>query len=141
MARDISEAVLGEMVESGVNPPLGCCRLSPDVGERMYALGLQELGSRISRTELWLQGVNQSLAASRLESLQKSYGIKIDAKTQLLARQESEGKDERYLRMLRGSIRSWRERLAQREEEVLSQKNLSKEFDEVVGGVLMVDGP
>lgn len=107
----------------------------------MYALGLEELGRRIGRTELWLRDVNESLASSRLESLQKSYGIKIDAKTQLLSQQEREGKDERYLRMLRGSIRSWKERLAQREDEIESQKNLSKEFDEVVGGVLIVDGP
>jgi len=141
LPQDISETVLGELVELGTNPPFGATQLSPEIGDRVYALGLEELGRRIERTESWLRDVNEGLAASRLESLQKSYGIKIETKEKLYRKQKRAGKDEWYLRMLRGSINSWKQRLAQREDEIEQQKQLSKKFDEVVGGVLAVTSP
>jgi len=139
LGQDLCERVLGEIVKSGQNPPAGHSTLEPAVGERLYRQAREELSTRIERKKAWLEAVNEGLIAARLESLNKSYGVRIERRRGLLNKATRERRDPRYIRMLDGAVQTQENRLRERTEEIETGRRLSMQVPEIVGGVLVVE--
>ena len=139
LGQDLCERVLGEIVKSGQNPPAGHSTLDPAVGQRLYRQAREELSNRIERKKAWLEAVNEGLIAARLESLNKSYGVRIERRRGLLSKATRERRDPRYIRMLDGAVQTQENRLRERTEEIEAGRRLSMQVPEIVGGILVVE--
>jgi len=72
----------------------------------------------------------------RLESIESSYGKNLRMKRGLLEKAERDKKKERYIRMLKGSIRNLEFELKEKKKGLESQRKIEVEYDEIAAGIL-----
>ena len=74
----------------------------------------------------------------RLESLRNSYGKNIDVKRSQLEKALAQKQDERYIRMLKGTIKRLETELEQKQNDLNKLRALQVEYDEIAAGILEV---
>ena len=135
---DESEALLGEIVENGQEPRGGRMPVDKGIVERAYSVAeelflgrLQDLRSEAERT-------NDGFIDRRLASLQAFADRKLTKQRELLEIAESLGRDERYLRMLRGSIENMERKRNADFDSLEQQRKVGITYDEVAAGILEI---
>lgn len=135
---ETAETIFGEMVEQGeesqglpieVNPHdagLACSK-----ARESFLRYIQELRTDIERK-------NDSFVDRRLASLNTSYGKNIKKQKDLLEKAQRDRKQERYIRMLKGTITRLEHELAERRIELEQKRKVGVEYDEIAAGILEV---
>ena len=135
---DEAEALLGEMVENGQEPrggrmpaDKGCAERAYNVAERLFLERLEMIRSEAKRT-------NDAFINRRLASVRAFTQRKLARQQTLLERGEILRREERYLRMLRGSIDNIERKLRADIDSLEQQRQVGITYDEVAAGVLEV---
>lgn len=134
----LAEAILGEMVEKGKDykgPHLinendtikKACKAANDI----FHDRLSQIRTEVSRN-------NDTFVERRLESLRTSYKKKINMKEEQLRKAKDRQREERYIRMLEGTLRRLRAELKEKERKLELQRNIEVEYDEIAAGILEV---
>jgi len=74
----------------------------------------------------------------RLESLRNSYGKNIDVKMSQLEKALEQKQDERYIRMLKGTIKRLETEVGQKQDDLNKLRALQVEYDEIAAGILEI---
>lgn len=135
---ETAETIFGEMIEQGEQPQGLPIEVNPhDAGlacakaRESFLRYIQELRSGIERK-------NDSFVDRRLASLNTSYEKNIKKQKDLLGKAQRERKQERYIRMLKGTINRLEHELAERRIELEQKRNVGIEYDEIAAGILEV---
>jgi superfamily II DNA or RNA helicase len=137
MAED-AEILLGEMVEKGEEPPILNTELGPDWGRKACQKARELLHQRIQQVKSEVERTNDAFIDRRLTSLKTFYDKNLDKVKALLSKGESLERQERYLRMLKGTINRL-ETEAQTKVEALERlRSVSIEYEDVAAGILQV---
>ena len=135
---DKSEGFLGEIVENGREPKGGHMPVDEDFAMHAFNEAEQLLLGRIKGLRSEAERTNDTFIDRRLASIRAFAGRKLAGQQTLLKKGQALGREERYLRMLRGSIDNIeRKRLA----DIYSlekQRQVGITYDEVAAGVLEV---
>jgi len=105
LSHDLSHLLVSQMLIEGADFEQEIA-LPEDLLATLRATMNEEVSRRIKDRELTLEKRNAALVESRLASLTSSYKARADHHSALLAKAESNKRDERYLRMLRGGLRN-----------------------------------
>ncbi len=135
---DTAEVIFGEMIEKGEEPQGLPIDVNPnDAGlacskaRDSFLRYIKELRSDIERK-------NDSFVDRRLASLITSYEKNIKKQQDLLDKAVREQRQERYIRMLKGTIKRLESELAERRMELEQKRNVGVEYDEIAAGILEV---
>ncbi len=136
--RETAEAVMGEMVELGMEPPDGPLTLETDFArhaiERAEALFLE----RLQLVRRQSEQDNAALIERRTASVRFHFERRLASKTTVLARQEREAKPERILQLTRGQLKKLEGELARHLTDLETHRRIQVGYDEVAAGVLEV---
>jgi len=133
-----AEILLGEMVEKGEEPPVLNTGLGPEWGRQACNRARELLHERIQQVKAEVGRTNDAFIDRRLTSVKTFYQKTLDKKRSQLATGEFLERQERYLRMLRGTINRL-ETEAQTKEEALERlRTISIEYEDVAAGILEV---
>ena len=138
---DTVEALLGEMVERGEDPPAGVQSLDPGVAQLGADRALALFLSRQQVLREVLEEDNATFVDRRLASLRVSYGKNLSTTSTLLSKAEGEHKHDRYLRMLRGKIARLEGELSAKSQALESLRSIQLEHQEIAAGILEVVSP
>ena len=135
---DESEGLLGEMVENGEEPKGGNIPVDENrvihafkKAEQLILGRIQDLRSEAVRT-------NDAFIDRRLASIRAFAGRKLARQKELLKNGEELEREERYLRMLRGSIDNIERKLRADIDSLKQQRQVGVTYDEVAAGILEV---
>jgi hypothetical protein len=137
MAED-AEILLGEMVERGEEPPVLNTELGPEWGRQVCQRARELLHQRIQQVKTEVGRTNDAFIERRLTSLRTFYQKNLDKIRSLLARGEFMERQERYLRMLRGTINRLETESQTKEEALERLRTISIEYEDVAAGILQV---
>lgn len=132
-----AEAILGEVVERGetatarLEIPENFARQAMERGQRAFLERLERLRQIESMS-------NEAFIAQRLASVQTYYHKNIEKKQNLLQNAMRAGRQERYIRMLKGQITKLEAELHQREQDLDQRRTVTMEYDEIAAGILEV---
>lgn len=135
---ETAEIVLGEMVEAGESSLMSSLevnRINVEMACRKAEAIFQE---RISRIRDDITRNNEAFISRRLESLKLSYGKSIKLRQELLARAVKERKQDRYLRMLEGTIRRLEAEYEEKKKGLEKQRIVEVSYYDVAAGILEV---
>jgi len=135
---DDMETIFGEMVEKGEDPKGRSYEIDHLWAERAYQRAEKIFHERITGIRREEEKNNDIFINLRLESLERSYSKNLTIKRDLLERAERERKKERYIRMLKGSIRNLEFELNEKKKRLESQRKIEVEYDEISAGILEV---
>ena len=135
---DESEVLLGEMVESGQEPRGGRMPVEEDRAMQAFKEGEQLLLGRIKGLRSEAERTNDAFIDRRLASVQAFADRKLARQENLLKKGEALGREERYLRMLRGSIDNMERKLRADVDSLERQRQVGVTHDEVAAGILEV---
>jgi len=135
---ETAEVIFGEMIEKGEEPqglPIDvnphAAGLACSKARDSFLRYIKELRSDIERK-------NDSFVDRRLASLNTSYGKNIKKQKDLLEKAQRERKQERYIRMLKGTINRLENELEERRAELEQKRKVGVEYDEIAAGILEV---
>lgn len=135
---DTAEVIFGEMIEKGEEPQGLPIDVNPnDAGlacskaHDSFLRYIKELRSDIERK-------NDSFVDRRLASLITSYEKNIKKQQNLLDKALKEQRQERYIRMLKGTIKRLESELTERRGVLEQKRNVGVEYDEIAAGILEV---
>ena len=135
-----SEVLLGEMVESGQEAGGG--QRAVDEGWTMEAFreGEQLLLGRLKGLRSEAERTNDGFIDRRLGSVRAFAQRKLARQQSLLEKGKALEREERYLRMLRGSIDNIERKLGSDVDSLERQREVGVAYDEVAAGILEVTG-
>jgi hypothetical protein len=81
---------------------------------------------------------NDLFVERRLASLKTSYSKNIQKQKDLLTRAQAANRQERYLRLLKGTITRLESELAEKTNDLEGQRSVEIDYDEIAAGVLEV---
>jgi len=134
----MAEIVLGEMVESGEEPQEAPIEYDPVAAQHAYEAGLNSFLSRVQGLRAGIERNNDLFVERRLASLKTSYSKNIQKQKDLLARAQAANRQERYLRLLKGTITRLEGELAEKTNDLEGQRSVEIDYDEIAAGVLEV---
>lgn len=133
-----AEIVLGEMVEKGEDPVGAGLEIDPQWIQKAYDCADKIFLDRVSAIHDALKRSNDSFVDRRLVSLRRFYNKRIDKQRDLLLRGETAQRQERYLRMLRGTLTRLESELKSKEEELEQKRNVGVHHEGIAAGILEV---
>jgi SNF2 family DNA or RNA helicase len=135
---DSCESILGEMVEKGQEAGGGRYEISPEGAKEASERALQVFLERIESLRGETERNNAMFIDRRIESVRSFYQRKIQSKERVLREGIQKARQERYLRMLEGTIR----RLSSEQEAKLTEldrlRRVTVGYDEIAAGILEV---
>lgn len=135
---DDAEEALGLMVEKGN----GSKKLSMDMDKNFTnkACGMANdlFLNRVEEIRKRTEKNNNAFVNRRLESLQTSYGKNLSVKNNQLVQAKAKRQDQRYIRMLEGTIRRLETELTYKTSELEKLRDVRVEYDEVSAGILEI---
>jgi len=135
---DRAEEILGEMVERGTDPSEVGLEIDPAKAEAAYQQAEEEFLSRVTRVLEEVQRTNDAFVDRRINSLRAYYERNIRRRNESYGRAQREGKQERYLRMLRGTIERLESELQTKENQVEEQRRIGNDWAPVCSGILEI---
>ena len=135
---DHAEIILGEMVENGINSEESGLVLESNIAKKACQKAETIFLNRTNSIREQTKKNNDAFVDRRLESLIKSYGKNIEQKKSQLEKALREKKDERYIRLLKGTLRRLETELEQKRNELNNLRVLQVEYDEISAGILEV---
>lgn len=135
---DHAEVILGEMVENGTDSEESDWVLDPNIAKKACQEAETIFLNRTNSIREQTKKNNDAFVDRRLESLIESYGKNIEQKKSQLEKALSEKKDERYIRLLKGTLRRLETELEQKRNELNNLRILQVEYDEISAGILEV---
>ncbi|MDO9517208.1 MAG: helicase-related protein [Methanosarcinaceae archaeon] len=133
-----SEIILGEMVEKGKDSRGTPYEVNQNIAEKAYHSASKILHERISKIREDASRNNDAFIDRRLESLHTSYGKHIVMKRGQLEQAVTKKRQERYIRMLEGTIRRLESELEQKERDLQAQRAVEVAYDDIAAGILEV---
>ena len=133
-----AEVVLGEMVEKGEDPVGAGLEIDPQWIQEVYDYADTIFLDRVGAIRNALERSNDSFVDRRLVSLRSFYNKRIDKQCDLLLRGESSQRQERYLRMLRGTLTRLESELKNKEDELEQKRNVGVHHEGIAAGILEV---
>ncbi len=136
--RQLSEQIVGEMVELGEEPVGVATTLAADFAARAAGAAEQAFLDRLVglREDFTLD--NTSLVDRRAASVRFHLQRQLDRRQEQLERQVAEGKPESVLQLVRGKIKKLEGDLRRRMQELEAQRQIEVGYDEVAAGILEV---
>ena len=135
---DEAEHLLGLMAEAGEEARGAALDVSPDWAEKAWARAEQVVAERVDRTRRDVQRTNDAFVDRRAASTRTFFERKLNRQRELLMQAEERNRDERYLRLLRGTIRRLETDLEAQTVELEKQRQVEVGHYEVAAGVLEV---
>ena len=138
---DEAEEILGEMIEKGEEPKNAVFQTNQELMEAASRKANELFLAREESIRLTTQRNNDLFVARRLESLRTSYHKKINVKKNQLEKAINNKRQERYIKMLSGTIRRLEAELDEKSRNLDNLRNVQVEYDEVAAGILEVNNP
>jgi len=135
---DRTEEILGEMVEKGLDSSDSGYEVDKDFAEKACREASKIFLERVSKIREEVKKNNDVFVDRRLESLRNSYGKNIDMKMSQLEKALEQKQDERYIRMLKGTIKRLETELEKKQDDLNKLRALQGEYDEIAAGILEV---
>ncbi|MBI4699247.1 MAG: DEAD/DEAH box helicase family protein [Nitrospirae bacterium] len=135
---DTADAVFGEMVEQGEDPSSLSPEIDYQVAEKACMRARELFHNYIKELRADIERKNDTFVDRRLASLVASYGKNINKQKDLLERAIGNGRQERYIRMLKGTIARLERELKERSDNLEEKRIVGVEYDEVATGILEV---
>lgn len=135
---DTAEIVLGEMVEAGETSLTSNLEVNRMNVEQACSKSEAIFQERINGIRDEITRSNDAFVNRRLESLRLSYGKSIKLRQELLERAKKERKQDRYLRMLEGTIRRLEAEYEEKKRDLERQRIVEVSYDDVAAGILEV---
>ena len=133
-----AEVVLGEMVEKGEDPVGAGLEIDPQWIQEAGGYADTIFLDRVGAIRDDLERSNDSFVERRLVSLRSFYNKRIDKQHDLLLRGETAQRQERYLRMLRGTLTRLESELKSKEEELEQRRKVEVNHEGIAAGILEV---
>lgn len=130
------EIIFGEMVEKGEDLKGRAYELDKLWTQRACQEAEKIFLKRIAGIRGEAARNNDVFINLRLESIESSYGKNLKMKRGLLEKAERDKKKERYIRMLKGSIRNLEFELKEKKRGLENQRKIEVEYDEIAAGIL-----
>lgn len=134
----VGSLLLGQMLRSGrkwEDPPLldsGAARTALEAAEAAFL-------DRLSQRRSDMVARNAAIVQTRLASLQTSHDTRLRRKQDLLDRARSQGRQERYIRMLEGTIRNMIAQYEDRRDELEMERAVHLESTVIGCGLVQVE--
>lgn len=135
---EIAEVILGEMVEKGQDSTGPGYEVNLSFAKDACKKATEIFLDRVARVREQIKRNNDAFIERRLESLQTSYGKNLKMKQDLLDQAIDRKRTDRYIRMLRGTIRRLEADLMNKERELENQRSVQVEYDEIAAGILEI---
>ncbi len=135
---ETAEILFGEMVEKGEDPHGPPLDLSHHDAEKACSQARDIFLKNVANIRAEIEKSNDRFVDRRLASLNTSYEKNIKKQRDLLSRAEEEGRQERYIRMLKGTIKRLEGELRDKRNELERLRNVEVEWDEIAAGILEV---
>ena len=135
---ETSEVIFGEMIEKGEEPQGLPINVEPHYAGRACSKARESFLRYIQELRSDIERKNDSFVDRRLASLNTSYEKNIKKQKDLLGKAQGERKQERYIRMLKGTINRLEHELAERRIELEQKRKVGVEYDEIAAGILEV---
>lgn len=135
---DDAELILGEMVEKGEESKEAGYVVDQILAEKACIKATELFLERVTKITEKVKRNNDAFIERRLESLRVSYGKNIKIKRDLLEQSIAKQRKDRYLRMLRGTIKRLETELAEKEQNLEILRMVQVEYDEISTGILEV---
>jgi hypothetical protein len=133
---EISETVFGEMVEKGEEPEGASLETSKETAGQAKDKAVRSFLDRLEEMRKEYERSNDLFLENRLASLNTSYGKNIKRQEELLEKARCEGRQERYIRMIEGTLRRLRGEREMKTKEINLQKKVEVSYEEVAAGIL-----
>jgi superfamily II DNA or RNA helicase len=135
---DDAELILGEMVEKGEESKETGYVVDQILAEKACKKATELFLERVTKIRENIKRNNDAFIARRLDSLRISYGKNIKIKRDLLEQSIAKKRKDRYLRMLRGTIKRLETELGEKERNLETLRTLQVEYDDISTGILEV---
>ncbi|KMP10353.1 hypothetical protein UZ36_07895 [Candidatus Nitromaritima sp. SCGC AAA799-C22] len=132
------EKILGEMVEKGEDPQGAMLDINSAYAKKACDKAEKILVERLEQIRKDIAESNDRFIQNRINSLDIYFGRILNREKDLLDRAINEKKDERYIRMKKGTIQRKESEKQARINELEKQKEINVGYEEVVSGVLEV---
>lgn len=133
-----AEILLGEMVEGGEEPKGISYEVDPSAAKAAYLRASKIFLERVARIREEIERNNDAFIDRRLESLRTSYEKSLRMEQELLEKAIAKKGQERYIRMLEGTIRRLNAELEEKERALQKQRTIQAEYDDIAAGILEV---
>lgn len=135
---DDAEIIFGEMVEKGEESKETGYVVDQMLAERACQKATELFLERVTKIREQVKRNNDSFIERRLDSLRISYGKNLKIKRDLLEQSILKKRKERYLRMLRGTIKRLESELDEKERNLDMLRTVQVEYDEISAGIMEV---
>ena len=136
-SEDDAEIILGELVEQGSNPTSGL-EINPNSVRQSYERAQSLFLERVENIRRQHERNNNAFIDRRLASLTTFYEKNIRKQEELLRRGTLANRQERYLRMLRGTLARLRTEQEGKISDLERQRAVEVNYDEIAAGILEV---
>ena len=133
-----AEIILGEMVEKGEDSRGIPYEVDPFVVKKACHRASEIFHKKITKIRGEVTRNNDAFVDRRLESLRTSYDKILKMKRELLEQSIIKKRKEKYIRMLKGTIKKLEFELPEKERTLESQRTIRVEYDEIAAGILEV---
>ncbi len=137
-ASDAAETIFGEMLENGQDTESGPLDLSPDEADRASDVAEGLFLDLRESLKADLEKTNDKFVEQRLASVTVLFERNIAQKRQQLDIAVFTGREDRYTRMLEGTIRRLESELAHRREELQKLRAVAVTHNDIAAGVLEI---
>jgi len=135
---DKAEILLGEMVENGRDPKSSPIEVNRKLLSEVWKCAEDSFLGHLRGIRREIERNNDVFINRRLESLNVSYKKNLDRLRSRLAKAEEEEKQERYLRMLRGTISRLENEWKSKSKSLEEQRKIEVTHEEIAAGILEV---
>ena len=133
-----SETVFGEMVEKGEEAEGASLEVTKEIAGQAKDRAVRLFLDRLEGIRKEYERSNDLFLENRLASLNTSYGKNIKRQEELLEKARREGRQERYIRMIEGTLRRLRGERELKTKEINLQRDVEVSYEEVAAGILEV---
>ena len=133
-----AEIILGEMIEKGEDPTTGGVEISPEAVARACEEASRIFLERESEIRATVKKNNDRFVDRRLQSVRTHYKKLLQNNRDRLLKAQQASKDERYLRLLRGTINRLNSELEHKENRLQTLRSVAVEYREISAGILEV---
>lgn len=137
---ETAESILGEMVELGQDAD-DTLDVDTDAAGKAGAKALEKFLENQQNIRKDIEATNTGLVQRRLTSIQASYEKSLAAQKRRLGQALAKGSQERYQRMLRGTINRLEDERDRKLREIEQQRTVTVKYDQISAGVLEVIAP
>ncbi|NQT45883.1 MAG: DEAD/DEAH box helicase [Candidatus Omnitrophica bacterium] len=107
--------------------------------ERVYKTAEHEFSERIKSKREKMKKINEDIANNRLESIKRSYDVKISKKDEMLQKAIEKQTDQRIMRMHEGAKRNLESAFKSKISEIEEKKRLGIKYDLIAAGTVEVN--